>query len=46
MIQPRKQINNIYAYVRVSSEQQVTDGSSLKENHSSFCAIKVQQTCG
>ena len=31
MIQPRKQINNIYGYVRVSSEQQVKDGSSLDE---------------
>jgi len=31
MIQPLKQINNIYAYVRVSSEQQVSDGSSLDE---------------
>tara|TARA_R110002126_G_scaffold42545_1_gene122682 strand:- start:1627 stop:2418 length:792 start_codon:yes stop_codon:yes gene_type:complete len=31
MIAPKKQINNIYGYVRVSSEQQVTDGSSLDE---------------
>ena len=31
MIQPRKQINNIYGYVRVSSDQQVKDGSSLDE---------------
>ena len=31
MMQPRKQINNIYGYVRVSSEQQVKDGSSLDE---------------
>jgi|TARA_X000001388_G_scaffold71514_1_gene61333 DNA invertase Pin-like site-specific DNA recombinase len=31
MIAPIKQVNNIYGYVRVSSEQQVTDGSSLEE---------------
>jgi site-specific DNA recombinase len=31
MIQPKKQINNIYGYTRVSSEQQVKDGSSLDE---------------
>ena len=31
MIKPRKQINNIYGYVRVSSDQQVKDGSSLDE---------------
>jgi DNA invertase Pin-like site-specific DNA recombinase len=31
MIQPKKQINNIYGYTRVSSDQQVKDGSSLDE---------------
>ena len=31
MITPIKQINNIYGYIRVSSEQQVSDGSSLEE---------------
>ena len=36
MIQPRKQINNIYGYVRVSSEQQVKDGSSLDEQKRSI----------
>ena len=39
MIQPRKQINNIYAYVRVSSEQQVTDGSSLEEQKKTIQAF-------
>ena len=33
---PRKQINNIYGYVRVSSEQQVKDGSSLDEQKRSI----------
>ena len=36
MIQPRKQINNIYGYVRVSSEQQVKDGSSLDDQKNSI----------
>ena len=31
MIEPRKQVNHIYGYIRVSSEQQVKDGSSLEE---------------
>ena len=31
MIEPRKQVNNIYGYIRVSSEQQAKDGSSLDE---------------
>tara|TARA_R100000808_G_C2103821_1_gene120084 strand:- start:135 stop:920 length:786 start_codon:yes stop_codon:yes gene_type:complete len=31
MIQPKKQINNIYGYTRVSSDQQVKDESSLEE---------------
>ena len=36
MIQPKKQINNIYGYIRVSSEQQVKDGSSLDEQKKSI----------
>ena len=36
MIQPKKQINNIYGYIRVSSEQQVKDGSSLDEQRKSI----------
>jgi hypothetical protein len=32
MIEPRKQVNNIYGYIRVSSEQQAKDGSSLDED--------------
>ena len=36
MIQPKKQINNIYGYIRVSSEQQVKDGSSLEEQKKSI----------
>ena len=31
MIEPRKQINNIYGYVRVSTVQQAKDGSSLED---------------
>ena len=36
MIEPRKQVNNIYGYIRVSSEQQVKDGSSLDEQKKSI----------
>jgi site-specific DNA recombinase len=36
MIEPRKQVNNIYGYIRVSSEQQVKDGSSLEEQKKSI----------
>ena len=36
MIQPKKQVNNIYGYIRVSSEQQVKDGSSLEEQKKSI----------
>jgi DNA invertase Pin-like site-specific DNA recombinase len=36
MIQPKKQINNIYGYIRVSSEQQAKDGSSLEEQKRSI----------
>jgi|TARA_B100000085_G_scaffold272445_2_gene286899 site-specific DNA recombinase len=36
MIEPRKQVNNIYGYIRVSSEQQVKDGSSLDEQKRSI----------
>jgi site-specific DNA recombinase len=36
MIEPRKQVNNIYGYIRVSSEQQVKDGSSLEEQKRSI----------
>lgn len=36
MISPRKQVNNIYGYIRVSSEQQVKDGSSLEEQKKSI----------
>ena len=36
MINPRKQVNNIYGYIRVSSEQQVKDGSSLEEQKRSI----------
>ena len=36
MIQPKKQINNIYGYIRVSSEQQAKDGSSLEEQKKSI----------
>ena len=36
MIEPRKQVNHIYGYIRVSSEQQVKDGSSLDEQKRSI----------
>ena len=36
MIEPRKQVNNIYGYIRVSSEQQAKDGSSLDEQKKSI----------
>jgi site-specific DNA recombinase len=36
VIEPRKQVNNIYGYIRVSSEQQVKDGSSLDEQKKSI----------
>ena len=36
MIQPKKQINNIYGYIRVSSEQQAKDGSSLEDQKRSI----------
>ena len=36
VIEPRKQVNNIYGYIRVSSEQQVKDGSSLEEQKKSI----------
>ncbi len=36
MISPRKQVNNIYGYIRVSSEQQVKDGCSLEEQKKSI----------
>jgi len=36
MIEPRKQVNHIYGYIRVSSEQQVKDGSSLEEQKRSI----------
>ncbi len=36
MIEPRKQVNNIYGYIRVSSEQQAKDGSSLDEQKRSI----------
>jgi DNA invertase Pin-like site-specific DNA recombinase len=36
MIQPKKQINNIYGYIRVSSEQQAKDGSSLEDQKKSI----------
>jgi DNA invertase Pin-like site-specific DNA recombinase len=36
MIEPRKQVNNIYGYIRVSSEQQARDGSSLEEQKRSI----------
>ena len=36
MIEPRKQVNNIYGYIRVSSEQQAKDGSSLEEQKKSI----------
>ena len=36
MIKPRKQVNHIYGYIRVSSEQQVKDGSSLDEQKRSI----------
>ena len=48
MIQPRKQINNIYGYVRVSSEQQVKDGSSLDEQKriiEEFVQAKFNMKC-
>ena len=36
MLEPKKQINNIYGYIRVSSEQQVKDNLSLKEQKKSI----------
>tara|TARA_R100001163_G_scaffold1589_1_gene2567 strand:- start:1195 stop:2043 length:849 start_codon:yes stop_codon:yes gene_type:complete len=36
VIEPRKQVNNIYGYIRVSSEQQAKDGSSLEEQKKSI----------
>ena len=43
MIQPKKQINNIYGYIRVSSEQQVKHGSSLEQQEQSIRAFVKQK---
>ena len=43
MIQPKKQINNIYGYIRVSSEQQVKHGSSLEQQEESIRAFVKQK---